>query len=128
MGVVRLLELADKCKNLQGIVHVSTAYVNCNLKSIVIEEKVYPIAIGDPHYLVENIPKISQPELDSLEESVLKGILTHTPSPWLSLGIPCLQEQPMEHCHRPPKYHLLPAIQAPPQMDPRIAAMLESVP
>ncbi|KAJ9079058.1 Fatty acyl-CoA reductase 2, partial [Entomophthora muscae] len=28
MGVVRLLELADKCKNLQGIVHVSTAYVN----------------------------------------------------------------------------------------------------
>ncbi|KAJ9087387.1 cyclin-dependent kinase inhibitor far1 [Entomophthora muscae] len=72
MGVVRLLELADKCKNLQGIVHVSTAYVNCNLKSIVIEEKVYPIAIGDPHYLVENIPKISQPELDSLEESVLK--------------------------------------------------------
>ncbi|KAJ9066068.1 cyclin-dependent kinase inhibitor far1 [Entomophthora muscae] len=72
MGVVRLLELADKCENLQGIVHVSTAYVNCNLKSIVIEEKVYPIAIGDPHYLVENIPKISQPELDSLEESVLK--------------------------------------------------------
>ncbi|KAJ9087422.1 cyclin-dependent kinase inhibitor far1 [Entomophthora muscae] len=72
MGVVRLLELADKCKNLQGIVHVSTAYVNCNLKSIVIEEKVYPIAIGDPHYLAENIPKISQPELDSLEESVLK--------------------------------------------------------
>ncbi|KAJ9066069.1 cyclin-dependent kinase inhibitor far1 [Entomophthora muscae] len=72
MGVVRLLGLADKCKNLQGIVHVSTAYVNCNLKSIVIEEKVYPIAIGDPHYLVDNIPKISQPELDSLEESVLK--------------------------------------------------------
>ncbi|KAJ9053737.1 cyclin-dependent kinase inhibitor far1 [Entomophthora muscae] len=72
MGVVRLLELADKCKNLQGIVHVSTAYVNCNLKSIVIEEKVYPITIGDPHYLIENIPLVGQPELDSLEKCVLK--------------------------------------------------------
>ncbi|KAJ9053736.1 cyclin-dependent kinase inhibitor far1 [Entomophthora muscae] len=72
MGVVRLLELADKCKNLQGIVHVSTAYVNCNLKNIVIEEKVYPITIGDPHYLIENIPLVGQPELDSLEKCVLK--------------------------------------------------------
>ncbi|KAJ9086243.1 cyclin-dependent kinase inhibitor far1 [Entomophthora muscae] len=72
LGVVRLLELADKCSNLEGIVHVSTAYVNCNLKNIVIEEKVYPITLGDPLYLVEHIPKVGQPELDSLEKCVLK--------------------------------------------------------
>ncbi|KAJ9089665.1 cyclin-dependent kinase inhibitor far1 [Entomophthora muscae] len=72
MGVVRLLEFADKCSNLQGIVHVSTAYVNCNLKNIVIEEKVYPITLSDPLYLIENIPDISQPELEGLEECVLK--------------------------------------------------------
>ncbi|KAJ9089666.1 cyclin-dependent kinase inhibitor far1 [Entomophthora muscae] len=72
LGVVRLLELADKCSSLEGIVHVSTAYVNANIKNIVIEEKVYPLTLGDPAYLVESIPKVGQPELDSLEKCVLK--------------------------------------------------------
>ncbi|KAJ9083094.1 hypothetical protein DSO57_1038156 [Entomophthora muscae] len=72
MGTIHVLELADKCQKLKGIVHVSTAYVNCNKKdSLVIEEKIYPIAFGNPHYLVEHIPIVSQAEIDSLEKCVL---------------------------------------------------------
>ncbi|KAJ9086240.1 cyclin-dependent kinase inhibitor far1 [Entomophthora muscae] len=71
MDVVRLLELADKCTKLHGIVYVSSAYVNANIKNSVIEEQVYPFPIGDPKYLVENIPIVPQSGLESLEAHVL---------------------------------------------------------
>ncbi|KAJ9067059.1 hypothetical protein DSO57_1003364 [Entomophthora muscae] len=72
-GVMRILELAEACPNLDLIVHVSTAYVNCNQKTgTTIEEKIYPIQVGNPQCLIGQLPFLSQKELDCLEECVLK--------------------------------------------------------
>jgi len=45
LGAKRVLDLAQKCKNLLSHVHVSTAYVNCvrNSGRSEIREKIYPV-------------------------------------------------------------------------------------
>ena len=43
-GCMRMLELAQECKNIKVFTHVSTAYVNCNIMTNEkIEEKVYDL-------------------------------------------------------------------------------------
>lgn len=41
-GALRMMELATACKNLDVFTHMSTCYVNCNMKGF-ISEKIYPI-------------------------------------------------------------------------------------
>ena len=40
-GASRMLDLAKRCKNLKVFTHVSTAYVNCNRASGLVDEKIY---------------------------------------------------------------------------------------
>ena len=40
---MRLLNLAEECKNILTYTHVSTAYVNSNLRQNNIEEKIYDL-------------------------------------------------------------------------------------
>jgi len=40
---MRLLNLAKECKNILTYTHVSTAYVNSNLRQNNIEEKIYDL-------------------------------------------------------------------------------------
>lgn len=42
-GAKRMLDLAKLCPKLKVFSHVSTCYVNCNLKNGQVEEKVYPL-------------------------------------------------------------------------------------
>ena len=40
-GTQRMLKLAKQCKRLKVFTHVSTAYVNCDMKGGLIHEKIY---------------------------------------------------------------------------------------
>uniref|UniRef100_A0A670XR59 Fatty acyl-CoA reductase n=1 Tax=Pseudonaja textilis TaxID=8673 RepID=A0A670XR59_PSETE len=50
MGTQQLLELAHQMKNLKALIHVSTAFSNCNRENI--EEVIYPVPV-EPKKLLE---------------------------------------------------------------------------
>jgi len=63
MGCLRMLELAKSCAKLQVHVHVSTAYVNSNLKGT-IEEKIYETETGeDPEDIVARLQRMDPQEI-----------------------------------------------------------------
>ena len=48
--------LANECENLVSYCHVSTAYVNCNRGSGLIEEKIYDLEGNeDPEAIIADI-------------------------------------------------------------------------
>jgi len=59
-GPVRMLEIAKRCRNLEVLTHVSTAYVNCNLKGRISEEIYHPEE--DVAEVVSNIMAMSDDE------------------------------------------------------------------
>lgn len=61
LGSLRLLEIAKRCKNMEGFVHVSTAYVNSNRRGW-IEEKLYPLGY-DPDELLIKIREMKETEV-----------------------------------------------------------------
>ncbi|CAG7719996.1 unnamed protein product [Allacma fusca] len=63
-GTDRVLELASTMKFIQAVVHVSTAFSNCDLQ--LIEEKVYPVR-KDPRSFLD--------QLNGLSDEVLKETL-----------------------------------------------------
>ncbi len=51
----KLMKLAFTMPNMKGFIHVSTAYVNCNLpKGSHVEEKIYPLVMKDGTKLDHN--------------------------------------------------------------------------
>ncbi|XP_057366398.1 putative fatty acyl-CoA reductase CG5065 [Daphnia carinata] len=62
-GTMRLIELVRKMDRLEALVHVSTAYANCDKDEIA--EMIYPPP-ADPHKLMECV--------DWMDEELLKGI------------------------------------------------------
>ena len=47
--------IAEKCMRLRGLVHVSTAYVNCNVpRGSHIQEEVYPLRFKDGTRVLHN--------------------------------------------------------------------------
>jgi len=64
-----MLQLAEKCDNLKGFVHVSTAYSNPNQK--IIHEKIYDPFI-DYKLFLDLVEKNDNQELDALCEKALE--------------------------------------------------------
>lgn len=62
-GTKEVLDLCKEMENLKSVVHVSTAYANCNRSDI--DEKVYKTRIGG-----ENALRMSQTLDDKLMESI----------------------------------------------------------
>ena len=59
-GVLKLLEIVKKSERILTFTHVSTAYVNTNRMSGIIEEKVYPFENNrDPEEIVAEIMKLN---------------------------------------------------------------------
>jgi len=75
LGSLRLLEIAQRCKNMRGFVHVSTCYVNSNRKGWV-EEKLYPLGY-DPDEMLERVRSMKENELDKIAGS---GLLAEWPN------------------------------------------------
>ncbi|XP_073848812.1 putative fatty acyl-CoA reductase CG8306 [Musca autumnalis] len=69
LGTRRVVELCSQIKNLNSLVHVSSAYVNSYLTDV--EEKLYP-APDDPERIIELVNKSTDKELKEMESQVLK--------------------------------------------------------
>ena len=68
MGCLRMLELAKSCHKLEVHVHVSTAYVNSNLKGY-IEEKIYENENGeDAEDIVARLQRMDPQEINDNEK------------------------------------------------------------
>jgi len=58
-GCMRMMDLAEDCKKLQSMVHVSTAYANSNREGFV-EEKIYDLPGNeDPADVIQSILKMN---------------------------------------------------------------------
>ncbi|XP_022907140.2 fatty acyl-CoA reductase wat-like [Onthophagus taurus] len=72
-GTRDVLKLCHEMSNLKAVIHVSTAYSNCNQN--VTEEKFYPTPIP-PTKLIELVEVLP----DELQEKITKGILKDFPN------------------------------------------------
>ena len=70
-GCMRMLELAKKCKILQVLVHVSTAYVNSDRPGLV-EEKIYDLE-EDPEEIIAKILKMDPQYIADNEKHLIRG-------------------------------------------------------
>jgi len=64
IAVESVIKLARDVKNLEALVHVSTAYANCDKPNI--EEKIYPDP-GNPYGIIQMSQTMNPKELDSQE-------------------------------------------------------------
>ncbi|XP_021926222.1 putative fatty acyl-CoA reductase CG5065 isoform X2 [Zootermopsis nevadensis] len=64
IGTKRVLQLCHHMKNIKALVYVSTAYCNCTLGSVILEQ-VYP-AKYDPNYVIELVQNKSPEETRNL--------------------------------------------------------------
>lgn len=70
IGVKNLVDLARQLTNLAAIVHISTAYANCDLETI--DEHVYPVPL-DPEKLIAMSEWLDQDTLQELKMKLLKS-------------------------------------------------------
>ncbi len=75
LGSLRLMELAQRCKNLQAFVHTSTAYVNSNRRGG-IDEKLYPLGF-EPEAILR---KVKTMNVSELEKVTVTGFLGDWPN------------------------------------------------
>ena len=75
-GCMKMLELAHECKRLQVFTHVSTAYVNCNRPSGIVEEEIYDLDI-DVEDTVKQLMAMNPQEV-ALKEKTLIGDFPNT--------------------------------------------------
>merc|ERR1712071_613464 len=68
-GTMRLIELCRKMERLEALVHVSTAYANCDKEEI--GEMIYPPP-ADPHKLMDCVDWMDEDLLNSITEKLLK--------------------------------------------------------
>ncbi|XP_075165878.1 putative fatty acyl-CoA reductase CG8306 [Haematobia irritans] len=69
LGTRRVVELCSQIKNLNSLVHVSSAYVNSYLTQV--EEKLYP-APDDPERIIDLVNKSNDEALKTMEPKILK--------------------------------------------------------
>ncbi|KAI8381317.1 male sterility protein-domain-containing protein [Radiomyces spectabilis] len=71
LGTLRLMDLADECRNLDVFVHMSTAYFNANLPDGYVQERVYPMELGDPEELLKEIVALELQDIPKMTQRVL---------------------------------------------------------
>ncbi|VVC30446.1 Male sterility, NAD-binding,NAD(P)-binding domain,Fatty acyl-CoA reductase, C-terminal [Cinara cedri] len=70
LGTQRLVHLCYKMTKLEALVHVSTAYCNCNRQDV--EEHVYPIP-ADPEKIIQCVECLDENLLESITPQIIKG-------------------------------------------------------
>ena len=68
-GTLRVYELVKKMKRLENFVHISTAYVNCNMQGW-IEERIYDID-QDPENFINELLKVPVSELERQTSKII---------------------------------------------------------
>ncbi|KAF5222770.1 hypothetical protein ECC02_004101 [Trypanosoma cruzi] len=71
LGALRVLAIAKECRKLEAMVHVSTCYVNYNLRGSTVEERLYPLPF-DPEAMCKHILALNENEVDDVSSRLLK--------------------------------------------------------
>ncbi|XP_017960336.1 putative fatty acyl-CoA reductase CG5065 [Drosophila navojoa] len=71
LGVLKVLQLAEKMANLQALVHVSTSYCQCN--ESVLEERAYP-APQNPFDIIHMVETMDDAGLAEITPKLLNGL------------------------------------------------------
>jgi thioester reductase-like protein len=69
-GCMRMLELAQECKQLEIFTHVSTCYVNCTIPGGPVEEKVYNVE-NNAEKIVKRIMAMNPQEVADNEKDLI---------------------------------------------------------
>ncbi|KAG0046169.1 cyclin-dependent kinase inhibitor far1 [Gryganskiella cystojenkinii] len=92
-GQMRSLQVAKKMAKLQAFVHVSTSYVNAHMKNTRIEERMYPLPLGDPEALFRQLNEMSDEEISTFERDVVLQMYPSTYKFTKSLGEHLMQSR-----------------------------------
>ncbi|RCI02362.1 cyclin-dependent kinase inhibitor far1, partial [Rhizopus stolonifer] len=72
LGTLRMMDLADECKHMEAFVYCSLAYTDPNLPNGHIQERVYPMKVGDPEDLFEEIVNLELQDIPKMTQRVLQ--------------------------------------------------------
>ncbi|KAI9277448.1 male sterility protein-domain-containing protein [Sporodiniella umbellata] len=71
LGTLRMMDLADECKHMETFAYSSLVYTDPNLPSGHIQERVYPMRVGDPEDLFEEIINLELKDIPKMTQRVL---------------------------------------------------------
>ncbi|KAI7869336.1 male sterility protein-domain-containing protein [Spinellus fusiger] len=71
LGTLRLMDLADDCKDMEVFVHMSLAYMNTSLPDDHVQERVYPMELGDPEELLKEIVGLELQDIPKTTQRIL---------------------------------------------------------
>ncbi|KAI7899488.1 male sterility protein-domain-containing protein [Cokeromyces recurvatus] len=71
LGTLRMMDLADECKHMEAFVHMSLAYTDPNLPDGHIQERVYPMQVGDPEELLREIVDLELQDIPKMTQRIL---------------------------------------------------------
>ncbi|ORZ23507.1 male sterility protein-domain-containing protein [Absidia repens] len=72
LGTLRLMDLADECVKMESFVHVSLAYLNANQPDGHIQERLYPMELGDPEDLLKEIVALELQDIPKMTQRILQ--------------------------------------------------------
>ncbi|KAG1468148.1 hypothetical protein G6F56_004006 [Rhizopus delemar] len=65
------MDLADECKHMEAFIHASLAYTDPSLPNGHIQERVYPMKVGDPEELLREIVNLELGEIPKMTQRIL---------------------------------------------------------
>ncbi|CAO3655153.1 unnamed protein product [Mucor hiemalis] len=71
LGTLRMMDLADECKHMEAFVHMSLAYNDPNIPDGHIQERVYPMQVGDPEELLTEIVDLELGDIPKMTQRIL---------------------------------------------------------
>ncbi|KAI8977495.1 male sterility protein-domain-containing protein [Mycotypha africana] len=71
LGTLRMMDLADECKRMESFIHLSPAYLDSHLPDGHIQERVYPMPLGDPEELLSQIIDLELQDIPKMTERIL---------------------------------------------------------
>ncbi|KAL9542684.1 hypothetical protein MBANPS3_008490 [Mucor bainieri] len=71
LGTLRMMDLADECKQMEAFIHMSLAYTDPNLPNGHIQERVYPMQVGDPEELLTEIVDLELQDIPKMTQRIL---------------------------------------------------------
>ncbi|KAG2197742.1 hypothetical protein INT47_010678 [Mucor saturninus] len=71
LGTLRMMDLADECKHMEAFVHMSLAYTDPNIPDGHIQERVYPMQVGDPEELLTEIVDLELQDIPKMTQRIL---------------------------------------------------------
>ncbi|CEG66026.1 hypothetical protein RMATCC62417_02685 [Rhizopus microsporus] len=71
LGTLRMMDLADECKNMEAFIHASLAYTDPSLPNGHVQERVYPMKVGDPEDLLTEIVNLELQDIPKMTQRIL---------------------------------------------------------